>query len=218
MELYDARTSYLECPQGVTTWGYGQLTLQQHKDAIVKFTRPVRKDSTNTGVEVAFRSMYTDYGDNQVAVCCEKPQWEAQTIEITFDNNHHPTEEAAWIACSVQKGQIRIAFSIDHLIDDDPLCTSRLKCQNYFCHVLYAAFAIFKHENECAIVIESSQLQTNRKIFLTSLKPLPHGKTIQQYETAEHAPIKLLHIQAAVACIQVAQMPGGTEIPEACEP
>ena len=213
MELYDARTSYQECIRG-TKWGYGKLTLEHHRDAIVKFTRPVRKDSTNTGVEAAFRSMFTDYGDNRVALCCDPPEWEAKTIEINFVYFGHKTTEEAWGACEVQADKITIAFANPHIgTGVESSCSATLECQNYICHVLYAAFATYKHENECAIVIESSKLQANWEIFVRSL-----GMHEYKIPKTPNAPIKLLHIQAAVACIQVAQIPYGTEIPEPCEP
>ena len=248
MDLYDTRTSYEECTAGAK-WEYGSLKVEHHKDAIVKFTRPVRKDSTNTGVEAAFRSMFTDYGDNRVAVSCERPEWEAKTIVIDFIPQLYPTTEDAWQKCKVDSDKITIAFAKAHIsAHDEKTCSDTLECQNYLCHVLYAAFATYKHETECAIVIESSKLQTNWKIFLDQVRKnfdddedpdeelawmdpkAPRasgsgsgsgsGSTSSKGYTPKdtHAPIKLLHIQAAVACIQVAQIPYGTEIPEPCEP
>jgi hypothetical protein len=141
--------------------------------------------------------------------------------------------------------QITIAFARAHITaHDEKTCSDTLECQNYLCHVLYAAFATYKHETECAIVIESSKLQANWNFFLdwwrdesaggveTDEAPLPDMEEIlletpRDSKSSEsswnipegtHAPIKLLHIQAAVACIQVAQIPYGTEIPEPCEP
>ena len=218
MELYDARTSYQECIRR-TEWGYGKLTLDQHRDAIVKFTRPVRKDSTNTGVEAVFRSMFTDYGDNRVALCCDPPEWEAKTIEINFSEGGDTTEKA-WQACEVQADKITINFANHHLLTKDAsACSTTLECQNYICHVLYVAFATYKHENECAINIESTKLQTNWQTFVTKMCSSADCADYKIPETStRNAPIKLLHIQAAVACIQVAQIPYGTEIPEPCEP
>ena len=222
MDLYDTRTSYEECTAGAK-WEYGSLKVEHHKDAIVKFTRPVRKDSTNTGVEAAFRSMFTDYGDNRVAVSCERPEWEAKTIVIDFTPRLFNTTEDAWQECKVDSDKITIAFAEAHIsAHDEKTCSDTLECQNYLCHVLYAAFATYKHETECAIVIESSKLQTNWKNFLDKVRTDSGLVGLSDVDeilgTEAYAPIKLLHIQAAVACIQVAQIPYGTEIPEPCEP